>query len=662
MCGKQSFSIYTVIVLLALISACLVHAYDYASTPPGDFNADYIVDFEDLKVLADDWLVNAYDLPGPSPTALVSHYEFDGNAADTVGGNNGTEVGNPTYAAGRYNQAISLDGDGDYVNCGNDASFNITSAVTISAWFKGTFDGSLGRIIEKGYNWMLCSGYGDNAAFYCLGFGILEGSATVNDNQWHHVAGVFDGSKMYLYVDGDVDAVKTAAGSLKVSTSNVYIGGNTSRSFNGLIDDVRIYSRALSEAEIELLAGLLATDLNTDGVVNLNDFAQQAQQWLSPVTFNAYAQWSNGPPTGAGYFPLAVWLQRPEDAVIWKQAGVNLYIGLWDGPTDTQLTTLRSAGMQVIASQNSTSLAWNDVTLADGSPLIIGYLQQDEPDNCQSDGNDGWGPPVPTSTIQQRYYQMKASDPTKPVLLNLSQGLGWDSGTWPGQGGYITPAVDYPQYILGSDIVGFDIYPMNCSRAETCDDAWRVALGVDRLHQYSPPGHIVWNCIETGDVSANDHMATVEEIKAEVWMSIIHGSTGIIYFIHGKSSYGDFDDRALLRPEYADRLAGVTAINNRVHDLAPVLNSPNIEGAATIQNLVGTTPVDFIVKRYGSATYLFAAAMREPSTTKLFTLSALPDTTIDVLDEGRQLSLTNGQFQDTFVGFQAHLYKINAAP
>ena len=259
-----------------------IGAYEYVfvNMPVGDLTGDCKVNFEDVKVLADDWLVNAYDLPGPSPTALVSYYKFDGDAVDNVGGNNGTEVGNPAYTAGRYNQAISLDGSGDYVNCGNDPSFNITSAITISAWFKGTFDVSLQRIIEKGYNWMLCSGYGDNAAFYCLGFGILEGSATVNDNQWHHIAGVFDGSKMYLYVDGDVDAVMAAAGSLKVSTANVYIGGNTSQSFTGLIDDVRIYSRALSEEEIQLLAVRIPADLNTDGTVDFKDFAQQAQHWL----------------------------------------------------------------------------------------------------------------------------------------------------------------------------------------------------------------------------------------------------------------------------------------------------------------------------------------------------------------------------------------------
>jgi len=255
-----------------------IGAYEYTIPPVGDFTGDCFVDLEDLQVLCEDWLVSDYDLAGALSVGLVSHYKFDGDTTDSAGTNHAAAVGGPGYAAGLHNQAIDLAGTGKYVNCGNDASFNISGAITLSALIKGTFDVSLGRIIEKGYNWMLCSGYGDNVAFYCLGFGILEGFATVNDNQWHHIAGVFDGSKMYLYVDGRLDAVKNASGSLNISASNVYIGGNTSQSFNGLVDDVLIYNRSLSKSEIEYLS--VRTDINTDGTVNFGDFALLVDNWL----------------------------------------------------------------------------------------------------------------------------------------------------------------------------------------------------------------------------------------------------------------------------------------------------------------------------------------------------------------------------------------------
>jgi hypothetical protein len=374
------------------------------------------------------------------------------------------------------------------------------------------------------------------------------------------------------------------------------------------------------------------------------------------LTGVAQGQWANGLSTNEDYFPIGVWLQRPEDASLWLAAGVNLYTGLWEGPTASQLDTLRAAGMQTIAEQNSTALAYTNA-LSDHRPVIVGWLLYDEPDNAQPNGSGGYGPPMPTSTIQQLYRQFKTNDTTRPIFLNLSQGLGWDSATWYGQGGHINPDVDYPQYILGSDIVSFDIYPMASSDSAVAGRAWRVALGVDRLRQYAPSNHIVWCFIETSDIQGTGHEATVPQIKAEVWMAIIHGATGITYFIHGKTSVSSFDDRALLRPENAARLAGVTAINNEVTSLAAVLKSQSITGLVTLTNIVGTNEVDFMVKQRNGATYLFAVGMRDLTTTKGFQFQNLSSTEMEVIGENRTVPVTNGWFTDTFNGYEAHLYR-----
>jgi len=243
--------------------------------PVGDFNGDGVVDFEDLKILTDEWLVSDFVLTG-----LVSRYKFDGDAADSVGGNDGTEVGNPTYSTGLHGQAIGLDGDGDYVNCGNDASFDITGSITLSALIKGTFNSNWDPIISKGFNWQLTRGMSDEAAFFCIGLGSLSGTTNINDDQWHHVAGVYNGSRLYLYVDGGLDASDSASGSLNVSTSNVYIGGSPSQSFNGLIDDVRIYDRALSADEIRILFSGPPTNLVNDFNIDFRDFSVLAEHWL----------------------------------------------------------------------------------------------------------------------------------------------------------------------------------------------------------------------------------------------------------------------------------------------------------------------------------------------------------------------------------------------
>ena len=364
-------------------------------------------------------------------------------------------------------------------------------------------------------------------------------------------------------------------------------------------------------------------------------------------------------PTDEDYFPIGVWLQRPGDAIQWKAAGVNLYNGLWQGPTVSQLEMLRAAEMQAIVSQNSTGLNYT-ASLSDGKPVIVGWLLDDEPDNAQPNGSGGYGPPIPTSTVQQEYQQVHTNDPTRPVFLNLGQGIAWDSAVWIGQGGGIDPDTDYPQYILGSDIICFDIYPMDSSRSQTAGDAWRVALGVDRLRQYAPANHIIWCFIETGDISANGKQATVAQMRAEVWMALIHGATGINYFIHGKSSISNFDDKALLRPENADRLAGFTAINQEVHSLAAIVKSDPVVNQVTMTNVAGSSPVDFTVRQKGDATYVFAVGMRATSTTKKFTFQNLSSGEIEVLGEDRTLPLVNGSFTDTFTGYEAHLYRVSS--
>jgi hypothetical protein len=396
--------------------------------------------------------------------------------------------------------------------------------------------------------------------------------------------------------------------------------------------------------------GMMLTVKHRDGAI----FVAMAL-WSAALTGVTFGQWTNGLSTNENFFPIGVWLQRPTDAPRWLAAGVNLYTGLWNGPTVEQLETLRGAGIRTITDQNAVGLSYTGA-LANGQSVIAGWLMPDEPDNAQPNGG-GWGPPVPTAIIQQFYQQYQTNDPTRPIFLNLSQGLGWDTATWYGQGGYIVPATHYPQYILGSDIISFDIYPMASPDSGVAGGAWRVAMGVDRLRQYAPTNHPVWAFIETGDIHANDQQATVAQIRAEVWMALIHGASGINYFIHGKTSTNNFDDRALLHPENAARLAGFTTINGEVYSLAAALKSQSVVGLVTMTNVVGTSPVDFMVKQHNGATYLFAVGMRNVTTTKAFGFLNLSNNVFEVIGENRAVSLTNGYFTDTFDGYQAHLYR-----
>ncbi|HZO87494.1 MAG TPA: hypothetical protein VFB38_04085 [Chthonomonadaceae bacterium] len=373
----------------------------------------------------------------------------------------------------------------------------------------------------------------------------------------------------------------------------------------------------------------------------------------APAT--AYKQWKHGPPPDATYFPIAVWLQDPQNAKRYQAAGINLYVGLWQGPTEAQLAALKAAGMPVICEQNAVGLAHRS------DPTIVGWMHGDEPDNAQpitdpSTGKTTYGPPVPPARIVADYARMRALDPTRPVMLNLGQGVANDA--WIGRGPGARPD-DYLTYVKGGDIVSFDVYPVaGLDRPDGENYLWYVAKGVERLVRWTEGKKRVWNCIECTHIGDARAKATPHQVRAEVWMALTHGSTGLIYFVHQFKP--SFNEHALL--DDPEMLAAVTAINQQIHALAPVLNSPTVKGKAAVTSSSAQVPIALMEKRYGGATYLFAVGMRNGPARGSFVVDGLPQRAVaEVLGEGRRLPVQGGRFADDFRPYDVHLYRIRRA-
>jgi len=362
-----------------------------------------------------------------------------------------------------------------------------------------------------------------------------------------------------------------------------------------------------------------------------------------------YSHWTNGPPTDANYFPIGVWLQNPDKAARYKAAGINLYVALWRGPTDEQLALLQKAGMRLICSQNQAGLKNLD------NPTIIGWMHGDEPDNAQSLGQGkGYGPPILPETIQRNYEKIRAADPSRPVMLNLGQGVAWDN--YIGRGVRRNHPEDYPEYAKGCDLVSFDIYPVVHDSPAVAGKLEYVAKGVERLIQWTHEAKTVWNCIECTHISNPQVKATPAQVRSEVWMALIHGSRGLIYFVHQFKPA--FREAALL--DDPEMLAGLTAVNHQIEELAPVLNGPTISGGATVHSSTPEAPIALMVKRHENATYLFAVNMRNQSTRGAFKLRDLPETvTAKVLGESRTIPVRSGEFTDEFKPYDVHLYSID---
>ncbi len=370
-----------------------------------------------------------------------------------------------------------------------------------------------------------------------------------------------------------------------------------------------------------------------------------------PLEASQYLQWKNGPSRDADFFPIAVWLQNPAKARQYKAAGFNTYVGLWKGPTEKQLAELKKAGMKVICHQNAVGLKHVD------DPIIIGWMHGDEPDNAQPlAGGKGYGPPIRPKEIIDDYQKIRAADSTRPVLLNLGQGVAWDG--WHGRGVRTNHPEDYTEYVKGCDIASFDIYPAAHPKPQVSGKLWYVGRGVQRLVKWTGGDKIVWNCIECTRIQNPVNKATPQQVRCEVWMSIIHGSMGLIYFVHEWQPR--FNESAILSD--TQMLSAVTEINQQIIRLAPALNSPTVRGAVGISSENEDVPVEVMTKRYEAATYLFAVGMRNGRTKVTFMIHGLTgEKDVEVLGESRTILSKSGVFKDKFEPWDVHLYRINGS-
>lgn len=348
------------------------------------------------------------------------------------------------------------------------------------------------------------------------------------------------------------------------------------------------------------------------------------------------------------FFPICVWLQSPRNAAAYKRAGINTYVGLWRGPTEDQLVELERSGMYVICHQNEAGLKWK------GRSTIIAWMHDDEPDNAQAKpGGKGYGPPVLPSVVQEGYEKMKKIDPERPVFLNLGQGVAYDN--YIGRGVRRNKPEDYPEYVKGADIVSFDIYPACHDNPEVSGKLWFVADGVTRLVKWAGPDQKVWNCIETTQISHKTNKATPEQVRAEVWMSLVRGSRGIVYFAHQFEP--NFVEAGFLR--VPPMLEMIARTNTQIQRLAKVLNSPSLTGRVEVTTDVPGAVVECLVKEDAGALYVFAVNMRGIATKATFRISnAGGIKEAAAIDENRAVKIVDGTFADAFAPWGVQLYRI----
>jgi len=208
-----------------------------------------------------------YDRNWPS-NGLVARWSGEGNARDSAGGYHGREVGPVMYVKGISGQAFKLDGGTAHINIGSPAALQITGNQTIAMWLNPGRLGVRQNPLDKAFGGELAVTIetGGSLSYY---YGITGQAAHPNDamssirpclkvGKWTHIAIVrdFKARKLRCYINGvlnkeSVPKFKAA----KASNSPLYIGKGYTHNYCGLIDEVCIWNRALSAAEIAGVAG-----------------------------------------------------------------------------------------------------------------------------------------------------------------------------------------------------------------------------------------------------------------------------------------------------------------------------------------------------------------------------------------------------------------------
>jgi hypothetical protein len=259
---------------------------------------DCIVDEKDLRVLAGDWLLRdrVITTSAPSDVNLAARYEFEGNWNDTSG--NGKHASdpcgtNPGFVAGVIGQALSLNGLGQHLVVEPNVGVDGNSPRTIAAWVKASVPAaSLGPWLnifgftshpgnEGGRSFDLQRRGGQD--FYCIHVYGWQQNIMPLDQEWHHLAGTYDGTTIRWYGDG----VEVGSTDRQINTEdNVQIGKRahaTYGTWNGMVDDARIYNFALLEAEVAYLAvdGAAVLHLPIPSPADVYQSEAQGSQWIN---------------------------------------------------------------------------------------------------------------------------------------------------------------------------------------------------------------------------------------------------------------------------------------------------------------------------------------------------------------------------------------------
>jgi hypothetical protein len=364
---------------------------------------------------------------------------------------------------------------------------------------------------------------------------------------------------------------------------------------------------------------------------------------------------TNPLPDDPSYFPIGVWLASvtdPADIEEDQDAGLNLYVGL---TANSDLEMVAESDMKVLAHDE-----WFDRGDDPGSEAIAGWVLGDEVDMTE-------GPVRGPRTMQSRLDEVGGDG--RLTYANYGKGvMFWETDAEAAR------FVNEFQDIVSNDIYWFTD-PNVCGGSEggdllaggeeldeaECRLAANYGKTVRRMRELVEPAGSkpVWNFVEVGHPFTEEDAPTITaaQARAAVWSSIINGARGIVYFNHSFAG-PCVTHHALREPCYEDVRETVTETNRQITELAPVLNSPTVEGVVQTSSAVETMSK---VADDGTLHVFAASTSHEPQDAQLV-LTCLEDGEATVVGEDRTVDVVGGLLEDEFAdGDAVHVYRIDGA-
>jgi hypothetical protein len=214
---------------------------------------------------------------GKIPTdGLVSYYSFEGGGFDDGKGNQGRVV-NASLTTGKVRDGYSFDGVGDFIAVNDSSSLDITGNLTLSAWIY-PIENQVGYVVAKYQSYMIhLTGnplVAQGGIWVGGNWNPLATTTSIPMNKWSHVVFTYNKSSARIYLNGTLSGSGTNSNSIDARNQILCIGAKNStvrdRDFNGSIDEVGVWNRALSSSEVREIynygsqfeSGYRTTDFN----------------------------------------------------------------------------------------------------------------------------------------------------------------------------------------------------------------------------------------------------------------------------------------------------------------------------------------------------------------------------------------------------------------